>query len=430
MQIRCKGQTSLQGSTLMVTLFMCVLIGFFIYAYLDVARTQRTIEARAQAWNGALAIAEAGIEEALAQINPGITVAKIDRTANGWGAAVGGLYGPVTRTGTNTSYSVVISDDTFPVLSATGYVAVPSIPATIARTLRVGTTNVPLYSAVLAAKFNINLAGNGITTDSFNSSNPAQSDNGRYPYLYPSRISTNGDVASVQGLVNVANGNINGTLYLGPTATDTIGSNGAVTGGVSNDFNLEFEDVIVPTATWWTPATTNVVIGTNTYNYAFGPGFNNPDYTNFTVANLKNQSIYVSNATVTLLLIGDASPSYIEVAGNSNFAGHLNIYMDGANFTLGGKSSVDGGLAANLSYYGTTNNTQITFGGNASFTGTIYAPEADFSLGGGGSGVYDFVGAAVLRSATMNGHYNFHFDEALLTTGFKRGFVPNSWREL
>src|SRR6185369_3426506 len=104
--------------------------------------------------------------------------------------------------------------------------------------------NMPLFTTVLAAKYNINFTGNGITTDSFNSSNPAQSDNGRYPIGFnPPRTSTNGDVASVQGLVNVGNGNINGTLYLGPIATDTIGGNGIVTGGISNDFNVELEDV-------------------------------------------------------------------------------------------------------------------------------------------------------------------------------------------
>src|SRR5262249_52336032 len=151
---------------------------------------------------------------------------------NGWGTA-GGFYGPVSRSVSNGTYSVVISADTFPIIYATGYVAVPSIPANLTRVVRVATTNLALFSTVLATKYDINFAGNGIATDSFNSSNPAQSDNGRYPYLYPARTSTNGDIASIQGFVNVANGNVKGTLYLGPTATDSISGNGIVTGGVS-----------------------------------------------------------------------------------------------------------------------------------------------------------------------------------------------------
>jgi hypothetical protein len=60
----------------------------------------------------------------------------------------------------------------------------------------------------------------------------------------------------------------------------------------------------------------------------------------------------------------------------------------------------------------------------------VYAPEADLKQNGGGSSVYNFVGAAVLKSANLTGHFNFHYDEALATTGPKRGFIPNSWQEL
>ena len=433
-----------QGSVLMVTLFMLALMSFFLYAYLYTARTQRSLVARSQGWNAALGLAEAGIEEALAQLNPGASAPAVDRSGNGWGAAVGGFYGPMSRALSNGTYGVVISSDTFPVLYATGYVAVPSIPANLTRVLRVTTTNAPLFSAVLAARYNINMGGNSMFTDSFNSSNPNLSENGRYPVDYlTTRTSTNGDVASFEGLVNVANTDIKGQLLLGPTASDTVGANGVVTGGVTNDFNYEFEDVVMPSTNWLPPITTNMTIvtsttgtnntinySTNTYQYVFGPNSiypNNNGY--YTVSGLTG-SIYVSNVNVTLKLTGNASPTVIWVDGVGTNAGKLTIYMDGPSFTIGGGSTVDGGLAANLSYYGTTNNTSITFNGNASFTGTIYAPEAAFTLNGGGSGVYDFVGAAVLKSVNMNGHFDFHYDEALATSGPKRGFIPNSWQEL
>ena len=104
--------------------------------------------------------------------------------------------------------------------------------------------------------------------------------------------------------------------------------------------------------------------------------------------------------------------------------------MDGPSFTLSGNSVVDGGVAANLAYYGTTNNTQISFTGNAAFTGTIYAPEADIKLGGGGNNTYDVVGAIIGNTITMNGHFNFHYDESLINSGPSRGFVASSWTEL
>jgi hypothetical protein len=439
MQIPSFNKGHRQGSVLMVTLFMLSLISFFLYAYLYTAREQRSLVSRSEGWNAALGLAEAGIEEALAQVNPGASVMSIDRTANGWGAAAGGFYGPMSRTMTNGTYSVVITTDPFPILYATGYVAVPSIPANLTRVVRVTTTNAPLFSAVLAAKYNIDMGGNTMFTDSFNSSNPNQSENGRYPVDYlTTRTSTNGDVASVQGLVNVANANINGQLLLGPTASDSISKNGAVTGGVTNDFNYEFEDVVMPQTNWLPPLTTNMTIatatGTNTfsygYQYVFGPGGAYPNGAGYYTIDSVASSIYVSNVNVTLKLTGNATPPVIWVDGLGTNAGKLTIYMDGPSFTVNGGSTVDGGMAANLSYYGTTNNTSITFNGSASFTGTIYAPEADFKLNGGGSGIYDFVGAGVLRSVSINGHFDFHYDEALANTGPKRGFVPNSWQEL
>src|SRR5690349_1052672 len=84
-----------RGSTLMVTLFMVGLMGFFLYAYLYLVRTQRSFVARSQGWNAAMGLAEAGVEEALAQLNPGIPPPNpLDRTANGWGAAANGFYRP------------------------------------------------------------------------------------------------------------------------------------------------------------------------------------------------------------------------------------------------------------------------------------------------------------------------------------------------
>ena len=118
------------------------------------------------------------------------------------------------------------------------------------------------------------------------------------------------------------------------------------------------------------------------------------------------------------------------MASAGGVSGSLTVYMDGPTFTLSGNDIVDSGNASNFSYYGTTNNTAVKFSGNASFTGTVYAPEADFTMGGGGGSAYDFVGASYTKSAKMNGHFNFHYDENLARNGPKGGFVATSWHEL
>src|SRR3954449_10290803 len=117
MNIRVTRAGNEQASVLLVALGITLLLGLGVASYLMLLRWQHVSVARSQAWNTALAMAEAGLEEALAQMNPGAPQPVIDRTANGWGAAAGGFYGPMSRTLTNVgSYSVVISTNAFPLI--------------------------------------------------------------------------------------------------------------------------------------------------------------------------------------------------------------------------------------------------------------------------------------------------------------------------
>src|ERR1043166_899812 len=57
------------GSVLIITLLISVILGITLGGYLYWVRTQNLLVAESQAWNSALVIAEAGIEEGMAQIN-------------------------------------------------------------------------------------------------------------------------------------------------------------------------------------------------------------------------------------------------------------------------------------------------------------------------------------------------------------------------
>jgi hypothetical protein len=377
-----------------------------------------------------MGMAEAGVEEALAQLNPGASTwvwgaphFGINFSANGWGPPAGGFYGPINRslpTGTLTnSYGVVFTTDTFPIIYATGYVTIPALSATLSRTVMVTTTNAPLYSAGLVGINGINFAGNNITTDSTNLANPSLTQG------------TNGDIASINGVVGVNSATVNGTVYLGPTATNSLKSKGVVTGGVSNDFNVEFEQVVLPAGTsgWLPPVGGSTTMGINTYQYAFGPGTPNPSLTN-TVhmggGTLNSANIYVgANTHVTLLISGNATPASIRVAGVGTNAGQLTIYMDGPTFKISGNQTVDSGTAASFSIYGTTNNSLVDLSGNATFVGTVYAPTANVTMNGGSG----FWGALIANYVTMTGSALFHFDESLVAGGPQR-LVATSWQEL
>src|SRR5512145_1453735 len=153
-----------QGSVLFVTLFIASLFGMFLYAYLNIVQGQRAMVARSQAWNSALALAEAGAEEALAHLNPGVGSTNLVRASNGW-LSSGGIYRlPATRELGVGSYDVLFTDEQFPIIYATGVVSVASLRADLKRVIEVITTNSPVFTAAMAAQENIDVRGNQIST--------------------------------------------------------------------------------------------------------------------------------------------------------------------------------------------------------------------------------------------------------------------------
>jgi len=417
-------QNRQRGSALMVTLFVTTALLIGIGSYLLLIRAQYVSVARSQAWNVAMTMAESGAEEALAQLNPGALVVSPDRTANGWGSPAAGFYGPVSRVvASSGSYSVVFSDVTYPTIYSTGYVTVPNLSATLTRVIQVATTNVPLYNVAMAARTNIDLNGNGPSANSFNSALTNLSINGRYTN---SMTASNGDIAVLYGTLDLGNHDIVGDVYLGPTATLNRGTN-QVYGTIYSDYNYDFPSVTPPNTTGWftlsAPFLPTLAPDGNLYTYVFT---NNADYI---VPNMSG-SIYVgTNAHVRLLIQSGGTQSAVVAGNGAPVDSKLTIYVASPTFTIG-SGVIDGGRAANLAYYGLTNNTAINFSGNAAFTGTIYAPDAAITLTGGGSDDYDFVGSCIGKSIKLNGHFMFHFDEELLTDGPSRGYIATHWAEL
>ena len=81
-----------QGSSLLVTLLVTLLLGVTLASYLMLVRSEHVLTARSQAWHQALVMAEAGVEEALAQLNPGAFNSEV-AGGNGW-SLYNGFYQP------------------------------------------------------------------------------------------------------------------------------------------------------------------------------------------------------------------------------------------------------------------------------------------------------------------------------------------------
>jgi len=58
-----------QGNTLLLTIVVTGLIGFLLAAYLTLVQSQNGANVRSQAWNSAMPLVEAGIEDALQHLN-------------------------------------------------------------------------------------------------------------------------------------------------------------------------------------------------------------------------------------------------------------------------------------------------------------------------------------------------------------------------
>ena len=247
---------------------------------------------------------------------------------------------------------------------------------------------------------NINFSGTGIITDSYNSADTNLSTGGQYD---PAKTSTNGNVASVGGIVAVGNHTIEGNLYLGPFASYT-GASGNLTGTIYSDANVSFPDVSLPNVNWQTaPLNAGVHTFTNSGYFAISDSLPINIPAGITVI------LDVTNPT-------SYSPLSIQIHGGMTNSGTAIIYLNGPpSVTLVANSATDASnQAQNLYYYGLPSLTSISYGAlSPTFTGIVYAPEAGVTLNGGGATGLNLIGSFIFGSLTVNGHIIFHYDEHL-----------------
>lgn len=413
----------------MVTLMTIVILSISLLSYLKLVSNQNASVARAQSWNEAIPVAEAGIEEALTQIHyNGAT----NLTPNGWSYGADKLFHK-TRLFTNDGsyYSVSIQPTNPPIIVSTGYVVL-SWTATasnyVTRKVRVNTFKPRPHGGGLNAKNSVSLSGSSYV-DSFDSSDPAYSTGGLYDVT---KRKDNGKVltdSGAAGAIDVGSAKIYGSAVTGPTGTVTVGSgaigdiawdashSGAQPGHTANDANVQFNDVDAPF-----PFATGLpaVGGTNAgvyCDYLLGSG----NYKLDSVSLSSSQHIVVTGDAV-LYVNGSfslAGQSYIHLAPGAS----LKLYIAGTGSFAGGGVLNDSNRAANFGIYGLPSCTSITYNGGSLFIGTVKAPEADFKF----SGALQAVGAFTANNITVSGNASVSYDEALDSTG--HDYVVTSWNE-
>lgn len=463
MKILLTPRRRVRGLTYATVVVAMITIGTLLAAYLKLVAVQNQLVTRSQTWNRSVPILESGIEEAIAHLNKNgspdagvVNLAALANPTDGWTAV--SPTGPWHKFGWmgGDYYRVSISawDGTTaqcPSISSTGWVkqlpafalrgspgpllAQAQISGYSRRVVNCTTTNNPVFSKGLVARNGINMNGNNVTVDSYDSSNPLFSTNGRWD---EDKRRDRGDIASndnLTNIINIGNAEVWGRVATGPGGTMSIGngkvgnaawqdssSGGVQPGYFTDDMNVEFPDVVLPagSAGWLPP------IGGPNYTLVTG------DYR--LDSELSGKIVVAANANVRLLLkagIKFTGQDSLTIGSNAN----LKIYLDCASAAITGQGILGQGISNGsgtpnqCQIYGTSLLTDLDIGGNGEATCVVYAPYANVKLHGGGSSDQDFSGALIAKTFTFTGHYNIHYDEALGRVGNWRGFTITSWNE-
>ncbi len=452
-----------RGSLLIVSLILAAIIGISIASYLKVGRNALIVANRALYNNGAINLAENGLEEAMYSINRLVADPSYSWTADGW-TAVGATDMRRKWTGStfdqNATGSVSVYVYNFAGAAAPRIVARSSITlggaasGAIEKWVEVQLTRTSKFANGLVAKDTIRFSGNNASVDSWNSdpdNNPATP---AIPYSDAVRRA-NGSVGSISVSVNavlVQNADIFGYVATGGAmpavgSQGLIGNFGAANGSidmarVSLDFSANFDPVTAPSTTNYTlgsisndldlPRVGDAPAADGIYYYAATDiGFNNKTLAiKRRIGDTSPPKVVIKlSSTTTSIDIGGGSGALTVQSGAK-----LQIYAPG-DIKIAGSGAMNGGntaLTANqpqdLMIWGTkTAGVQdIQIAGNGALVGIIYAPQGSVKINGNG----DVAGSVVANDITLVGNAAFHYDESLGNFGGSSPFRVTLWNEL
>ena len=415
-----------QGSILVMTIIFCALIGLILMAYLSMVKTQHKFTYRAQTWNNCIPLCEAGVEETMAHINHIKTTTNF--AVNGW-VLNGGFYRK-ERSLNGGTIKMVIDQSVPPVLTVTGYLRAPVQSNQLIRAVRVKTRINYKFQYAMLGKGTIDISG-GSMIDSYNSTDPNKSTAGMYDPTKRTDQAIVATSAKTAGAVKIGNLDIYGKVAVGPGGTvsknnGTIGdvawvssaaNDGQIQAGhFTDDVNLFIPDVQMPSPFSPFAPGAGVVAGIN-YTYVLGNG----DYT------LPS----INGNAVTIIVTGKAR-LYIPGSTSIGNSGGITVANGGSlEFFSNGNIDIKGGInnpgmPKALSFLGMPNCNLVNVNAGGAFACSIYAPEADVTINGGGEGE----GAVVANTFKLSGGMRWHYDEGLKGDPLEGRYVAASWIEL
>ena len=430
------------GSALISAAVAASVLAILVAGFVSYLSNEYILNYHTHAWTQSVHLAEAAVERGFAEYNyqyfqggAGIGF----QSSRGWsgssgtytaGLALTNSLNQVVGTATVTVYGV---GSATPSIQGVGIALVKRGPATVSRAVKIGLATSSKFPVGLMSKSTIDLNGNNMYSDSFDSADPTKSTNGRYD---GTKKQANGDVASnatIIDSVSIGNADIYGNVFTGPNGTVTMGPNGSVgntfvtasraddvatgiaDGYIRNDFAVDVPDVSVPSgASSWSS------LGNINNDTTINAG----DWRASNI-NLAGNKTLTIQGDVRLYLTGDTSVTgngSIIISSNSS----LTVYTTGNINIAGNGVQNNAGTAMKDEWFGTSTTTSVNIAGNGDWIGAIYAPYAAMTVAGNGS----MYGAAVANTVTLNGNGNFHYDESLRTMGGTSSYSVASWQEL
>src|SRR6185503_15445921 len=141
--------TTAHGHVIIVALVVCLLAGVALLGVISLSSNEGQMTGRSQSWNGAIPVAEAGIEEAFTHLR----YCPTNRASNGWVRVSNAYTNHYTKSRVlgRSWYEVSISTNYDPTIIARGGIRAPNQTNYIIRTVRVMATNDPMFSAAIEA---------------------------------------------------------------------------------------------------------------------------------------------------------------------------------------------------------------------------------------------------------------------------------------
>lgn len=420
-----------RGSVLVVTVLLSTGLALALGSFIVLTVTSSKLSSRSFFANGSLDIGEAGLEEAIYALN--------HNDWTGWTTHSSGtnnkqLILPTFDFGQGTTgtvkvvvYGALTSSN--PMIVSEGTIT-PAFGSPFSKQIKVVVGRRSHFANGLVAKDTITFSGGNAEVDSFISDDPNFSTGGAYD---AAKRRDRGSAASINvttDAISLSNADIWGYAATG-RYDPSAGPNGTILGAdspvgikidparVTHDFTANFDPE--------TTTATGVSLGNIDDNDTVGSG-GTETYVATSMANTNGKNITI-NGHITLIMTGSIDiKGALTIGPNSS----LTIYTP-RDVEIGGNGVANNtGLAKNFVIYGTAASPgaqTIFLHGNGILVASVYAPNANIELKGGGSSG-EMSGSVVGNTIKITGNYAFHYDEALAKETGGNPFAINSWREL